>query len=113
MEPSHEVSAQRQSRVMTLHRHAIALLGIAILACIPGIFLAERYDWPEWPWHLSQMLLSLICVVTSALSLWKFVRITNWWHHLIPLIAGIGSGGWLMVVATVVSLLNFNGLDAP
>jgi len=39
--------------------------GVFTLLCAPGVLLAERYDWPQGPFHLAQTLAVIVCFITS------------------------------------------------
>jgi hypothetical protein len=53
---------------MTGQRVAFWLISVSaayIAVCIPAIFIAEAYHFPEWPMHVSQFVAVLVFVVSG------------------------------------------------
>jgi hypothetical protein len=83
--------------------------GAYALACIPAIYAAEHFDWPEWPLHSTQLVAVAVCALASARHLWVG-RGSGW--PATRVIAALACGatvGWLGFVAVVIATLDFSG----
>ena len=81
---------------------------VLALACAPAILLAERLDWTEAPFHLTQMLATLLCFPTSVAYLVLTRKRRKSGSPTSPLWTGLAwaaamsSAGWLAFLALVV-----------
>jgi hypothetical protein len=84
--------------------------GIYALACIPAIFLAERFSWPEWPFHTTQLLAVVLCFLTSVVFLWSTRGSQFGAQRWLATIASVLCGLWLAFVVYVFLTFNLSGI---
>ena len=89
---------------------SVASAGTALLV-IPLILLAERTGISQAPFHLTQLLATLVCVASSARFLWVCRGEAVGWVRAVALLGGSLSGAWLLFVAWVMLTLEFPGMD--
>ncbi len=47
----------------------LLITAIYALVCIPAILLSERYGWTQAPYHLTQMIAVILCLISSVVFL--------------------------------------------
>ena len=82
--------------------------GLALL-CAPAILVAERLGLSQRPFHATQLLATLVCLVSSARFLLASRSEVRGWPRVLGMVALGLSGLWLGFVCFV--LLSFD-LDA-
>jgi hypothetical protein len=84
--------------------------GIVALACIPMIFLAERYSWSQPPLHTAQLLAAALCFPASLV----FLRATNGVRSSVEgwpaTVAAVLSGFWIAIFVFGLSFINFDSM---
>ena len=94
----------------TFSRWAFLASGTWAVLCAPAILLAERFSWSQRPFHLTQILAALTCLVSSSLFLWTTRGNGFGWQRSLALVAGTLSGLWVAFFSYV--LLTFDlGMD--
>ena len=76
-----------------------------VVICIPCILIAESHRVPQWPFHTSQLFMSVVCEIT-ALKTWFHHRseIPLWLRRLV--LAGIILAGlWVAIVVGAIVLM--------
>ena len=58
-----------KSPIARLARHVVLIPAIYSLACIPAILLSERYGWTQAPYHLTQLIAIILCLISSIVFL--------------------------------------------
>ena len=58
-----------KSPIARLARHVVLITAIYSLACIPTILLSERYGWTQAPYHLTQLIAIILCLISSIVFL--------------------------------------------
>ena len=80
-----------------------------ILGCIPAILLAEQYGWTQTPFHLTQLIAVVLCLISCIVFLAATrsspFRIWQW----LASVALVLSLLWLALVAYVI--LTYSGLE--
>ena len=80
-----------------------------ILGCIPAILLAEQYRWTQTPFHLTQLIAVVLCLISCIVFLAATrsspFRIWQW----LASVALVLSLLWLALVAYVI--LTYSGLE--
>ncbi len=88
--------------------------GVVAALCAPGILLAERLDWPESPFHVTQLLACLLCLPLAALYLLVARRRRAEGAAIPPArmvlawLAAMLTAGWLAFIAFVILSLSFS-----
>lgn len=83
------------------------------MLCIPGILLAERFGWPETPFHVTQLLAVALCFPASLLFLWRSRGSAFSGTQWLAVAAAVLSGLWLFFIVVLVLTLDFNAIDIP
>jgi hypothetical protein len=95
--------APQAMSVAAVARWLFLVSGIYALACVPAILLAERFHWPEWPFH--------VCLPASLI----FLRSTRGSRFGVrkgfAVAAVLLCGLWLLFLAFVVLAFNQSGMD--
>ena len=58
-----------KSPVARLAKRMLLITAIYSLACIPAILLSERYGWTQAPYHLTQLIAIILCLISSIVFL--------------------------------------------
>jgi hypothetical protein len=90
--------------------------GLYAVLCAPLILLAERYGWSEGPFHVTQLLATLVCFLSSIVFIRGDKPASVRWQRAVAIVALTLSGLWLAVLAAPphhgISSLDFAGLTA-
>src|SRR4051794_27340611 len=97
--------------ITTSLRWLFLIAGIYALACAPAILVAERFHWPEWPMHMSQVGAVILCFSASILFLWKTRGRGYSWYKWLAAVSIVLCGLWLMFVTYVVLTFDLSGID--
>lgn len=101
------------TRVVALYRKAFLLAVAVVIACIPWLWLAERYAWSQRPIHFIQTFLAVPAVwLASAGFLWfgraepgsRSLRVFAWFAWFIATL-------WLAFLAYVLFGADFSWMD--
>ena len=101
------------TRVVALYRKAFLLAVGVVIACIPWLWLAERYAWSQRPIHLIQTFLAVPTVwLASAGFLWfgraepgsRGLRVFAWFAWFIATL-------WVGFLAYVLFFVDFSWMD--
>lgn len=57
------------SVVARVSRRVLVVTAAYILGCIPAILLAERYGWTQTPFHLTQLIAVVLCLLSCIVFL--------------------------------------------
>ncbi len=57
------------SAVARVSRRVLVVTATYILGCIPAILLAERYGWTQTPFHLTQLIAVVLCLISCTVFL--------------------------------------------
>ncbi len=57
------------SVVARVSRRTFVISAVYILGCIPAILLAERYGWTQAPFHLTQLISVVLCLISCTVFL--------------------------------------------
>ncbi len=83
--------------------------GAYALLCAPAILVAEQQGWPERPLHSTQLLATLVCLMTSV----RYLRSTRGCslgiRRPLALAVSVASGLWVGFVCFVVLVFMFSG----
>ena len=85
-----DMNITKSSKLLFLTTGGYALL------CMPAILLAEHYGWPQTPFHLTQIVATLLCFPASVLFLWLTKGTRFSWHRSLGIVAAILSGLWVV-----------------
>jgi len=58
-------------RIAAWSLRILRFAAIYILACIPAILIAEASHRPQWPFHVSQLLMFPVCAGSAAIFLYR------------------------------------------
>jgi hypothetical protein len=58
-------------RITAWSRRILLFAAIYIVACIPAILIAEASHRPQWPFHVSQLLMCPVCAGSAAIFLYR------------------------------------------
>jgi hypothetical protein len=79
--------------------------GALALVCAPTILLAEERDWSEAPIHVTQMVATVVCFVSSVVFLRSKEKGKDDWQRNIAGLACLLSGLWLALICIAVVLV--------
>ncbi|MHC5212555.1 MAG: hypothetical protein ACYTG2_17725 [Planctomycetota bacterium] len=79
--------------------------GLALL-CAPAILVAEQLGWSQRPLHGTQLLATMVCLVSSARFLWAGRGEVRGWPRVLAIVALGLSGLWLCFVCFVLLSLD-------
>ena len=95
------------SAVARVSRRVLVVTATYILGCIPAILLAERYGWTQAPFHLTQLVAVVLCLISSTVFLAATpsspFRIWQWLASVALVLTLL----WLALVAYVI--LTYSG----
>ena len=80
--------------------------GIVVLACIPAVFLADRYSWSQSPIHTAQFLAAALCFIASLIYLRTTKALRSSLEGCLAIAAAVLSGMWIAIYVFVVSFMN-------
>ena len=95
------------SAAARVSRRVLVVTATYILGCIPAILLAERYGWTQAPFHLTQLIAVVLCLISCIVFL---VATRSSPFRLWQWLASIALGLlllWLALVAYVI--LTYSG----
>jgi hypothetical protein len=87
--------------------------GIVVLACIPAVFLAERYSWSQFPIHSAQFLAAALCFTASLVFLGSTKGLRSTLEGWLAIVAAVLSGVWIAIFVFVVFFINFDSMGQP
>jgi hypothetical protein len=97
--------------ISTSSRWLFMVTGFYALGCIPAIFVAEHFDWPEWILHTTQLCAVVLCLPASVIFLW-FTRGSRFGgQRWLAVVAAVLSSVWLGLIAYLILTLDFSGID--
>ena len=76
-----------------------------VLLCIPCILIAEGQRFPQWPFHTSQMLMSVVCCVTSFVTWRQHRAVVPIWLRRLSLLGVILTSLWLTFIVVIIGLM--------
>jgi hypothetical protein len=76
-----------------------------VLLCIPCILIAEGQRFPQWPFHMSQMLMSLVCCVTAFVTWRQHRTVVPIWLRRLSLLGVILTCLWLTFILAIIGLM--------
>ena len=97
--------------VVKFSKATFLLGGIYAVACIPAIFLAERFGWNQRPFHLTQTIALVLCFVASTAFLWctrasRFDAL-RWLATAAVVLCGL----WIAFLAFVLATFDLSAID--
>src|SRR3954469_2709138 len=85
--------------------------GIYAALCIPAIFVAERWQFSQRPFHTTQFIAVLICAMASPVFL-RATKTRGWsWTRILAATAFTLCSLWLVFFVYVVYKLDFSAID--
>jgi len=84
--------------------------GIVVLACIPAVFLAERYSWSQSPIHTAQLLAAALCFIASLIFLGSTRGLRSNLEGWQAMVAAVLSGMWIVIYIFVIAVINFDSM---
>ena len=97
------------SAVARVSRRVLAVTATYILGCIPAILLAERYGWTQAPFHLTQLIAVIFCLISCIVFLVATrsspFRLWQWLASVALVLLLL----WIALVAYVI--LTYSGLE--
>lgn len=83
--------------------------GAYALFCCPAILIAERRGWPEWPFHITQLLATLLCFAGSLAFVLSSGGSGRTLDRSVAALALALSGAWLAFVVFVLVTFDLSG----
>ena len=84
--------------------------GIVVLACIPAVFLAERYSWSQSPIHTAQLLAAALCFTASLIFLGSTRGLRSNLEGWLAMVAAVLSGMWIVIYIFLIAVINFDSM---
>ena len=97
------------SAAARVSRRVLVVTATYILGCIPAILLVERYGWTQAPFHLTQLIAVVLCLISCIVFLVATrsspFRLWQWLASVALVLLLL----WLALVAYVI--LTYSGLE--
>jgi len=84
--------------------------GLAVL-CGPAVLLAERYGWSQAPFHVTALVSTVICFLSSIAFIWSTRGEPFGGRQSLALVACTLSAAWLAFVVHVMLTFDLSGMD--
>jgi hypothetical protein len=81
------------------------------LLCIPAILIAEQIGSSQAPFHVTQLLATVVCFASSVTFLVCSRRTASRLENSLAAVAAIVSGVWLSFAGYVIFALEFSAMD--
>jgi len=85
--------------------------GGCALLCAPAVLIAERSGWSQWPFHVTQLVATLICLASSVIFIVSTRGQDFGLERSLAAVALLLSGLWLVFVCYVLLTLDLSSLD--
>ena len=85
--------------------------GFYALACAPAILFAEQLGWSQFLLNLSQLVTTILCVLSATCFLWITQGLGFIGIRCFAVVACVFSSLWLSFVVYVLLNLDFGGID--
>lgn len=95
----------------TPSRWLFLVTGGYALLCAPAILLAEQYGWSQAPFHVTQLIATLICFPSSVVFLWSTKGTHFGWQRSLSIVALLMSGLWVAFFCFVLLTFDLSGMD--
>jgi hypothetical protein len=84
--------------------------GVVALLCVPAILVTEQLGRSQRPFHTTQLLATVVCLVSSARFLWASRGDVLGWPRVLALVALGLSGLWLGFAGFVLLSFDLDGI---